>query len=938
MSDYTPQQFADKWARTDLKERASYQEHFMDLCRLVGYPTPAEMDPTGTFFTFEAGVKTTTGGQGYADVSYRGHFAIEYKGKGKYDTLDAAYQQLLKYRENLGNPPVLIVCDIEHWEIHTNFTGTESLVHRFRNSDIADVTQVRRWLDWMFNAPYEFNPERTTEEVTKEAAGVFGIIADHMRDVARLHGEPPNDTRIAHFLTKLVFCLFAEDVTLLPLTAAGRGIFTEIIHETREKPKDFRLYTRQLFEAMNRGGKVLLRDIPYFDGTLFADVEVGELSFEALNALEKACRLNWAAVEPSVFGTLFERSLDSTKRAQLGAHYTSRADILLIVEPVLMQPLCREWAAIQQEAQPIRDQYDQAFINGTRADVAHWTNELLALRDQMLDRLRTVTVLDPACGSGNFLYVSLQLLKDLEKEVILYPLWLDLDPREEPKVRPRQLFGIEIDPIAHDLTSIVVWIGYLQWLYNNGYHTTLRKEPILEPLNNIAQMDAILTFDADGNPVEPEWPSVDVIVSNPPFLGAKWMQRELGETYKTALWELYEGRVSGTADLVAYWFEKARAAIANKQAKRVGLLATNTIRQGGSAQTLQRVKETGDIFFAYVDHPWILEGAALRISLIGFDDGTETERGLNGSDVPQITADLTASIDLGGARPLTENTRLSFRGHERGGPFLIEAALAIKLLSERQNAQVVFPWYSGQDLTSRPRQEWVIDFGTRTEDEAQKFQTVFEYLRMEWQREITEAQKDDAKRVAISREKWWLHRRPATDLREAISGLSRFLITPLVSKFRLFVWLDIGTRPDTRLVAFAREDDYFLGVLHSELHEVWSLRLGAQHGGERPTYNNTTCFETFPFPWPPGQEPIGDPAYRAISAAAKQLHEERDAWLNPPGMSDKALQKRTLTNLYNALQVFRGEDSGKVVPEAGDFAPRLDCSVSALDGQKGRIE
>jgi type II restriction/modification system DNA methylase subunit YeeA len=294
-------------------------------------------------------------------------------------------------------------------------------------------------------------------------------------------------------------------------------------------------------------------------------VVVEELSAEALNALEKACQLDWSAIEPVIFGTLFERSLDPSKRAQLGAHYTSRDDILLIVEPVLMQPLRRAWEAIQAEAAPVREKYDAALKDGTRAAITRVANDLLALRERMLDQLRTVTVLDPACGSGNFLYVSLQLLKDLEKEVIHHPLWLDL-PLAIPEVHPRQLFGIEINPIAHDLASIVVWIGYIQWQQNNGYLSF--KEPILEPLHNIQQMDAILAFDNDGNPVEPEWPSVDVIVSNPPFLGAKWMQRELGETYKTGMWKLYEGRVSGTDDLVLYWFERARAAVESGAGRR----------------------------------------------------------------------------------------------------------------------------------------------------------------------------------------------------------------------------------------------------------------------------------------------------------------------------------------------------------------------------------
>ncbi len=557
---FSPQQFVDKWARTELKERASYQEHFMDLCRLVGHPTPAEKDPTGEFFTFEAGVKKTGGEQGYADVWYRGHFAIEYKGKGKHPTLDAAYAQLQQYRENLENPPLLIVCDIEHWEIHTNFTGTAPNVEKFTNADIATSNRVRRMLHWLFDDPNQFHPGRTVEQVTTEAAEVFRIIADNMR---AWEAAPQ---RIAHFLTKLVFCLFAEDIGLLPTTTSGRGVFSEILAETRERPNDFKPYAEGLFAAMQEGGSVLLRKIPWFNGGLFEDVAVEDLSAEALSALDRASRLDWSAIEPSIFGTLFERSLDPSKRAQLGAHYTSSDDIKLIVEPVLMAPLRREWAAIQAEAAPLRERYDAALQTSTRAAQARLASQLNALREKMLSRLRSVTVLDPACGSGNFLYVALQRLKDLEKEVITSPLFANLT-LAYPEVHPRQLYGIEKNEIAHDLASIVVWIGYLQWLDNNGYTGLFKREPILEPIDNIHQMDAILAYDADGNPVEPEWPDADVIVSNPPFLGGSRILSELGEAYQADLWRLYEGRVPGAADLVTYWFERARAYVGSGKVK-----------------------------------------------------------------------------------------------------------------------------------------------------------------------------------------------------------------------------------------------------------------------------------------------------------------------------------------------------------------------------------
>ncbi|NLX11969.1 MAG: N-6 DNA methylase [Chloroflexi bacterium] len=927
MSSYTPQQFADEWERTELKERASAQSHFEAVCRMVGHPLPHEFDPKGERFTYEYSLQKTGGGQGYADVWFRDHFAIEYKGKGKYKSLDEAYQQLLRYRENLGNPPLLIVCDIEHWEIHTNFTGTEKKVHRFTNRDIGTSQRVQRMLHQMFYEPYAFHPDRTAEQVTADAATVFKDIAENMR---AWEAAPE---RIAHFLTKLVFCLFAEDVGLLPVGMSGRGLFSEILSQSHRQPSNFVLYARQLFEAMAEGGNVLLRDVRWFDGRLFEDVQVEELSAEALAALERACKLDWSAVEPAIFGTLFERSLDPSKRAQLGAHYTSRDDILLIVEPVLMQPLRREWDALKAEAEPVRAQYDAALNGGTRATITRYENQLQALREKMLHRLRTVTVLDPACGSGNFLYVALQLLKDLEKEVIHHPLFDGL-PLPFPEVHPRQLYGIEINPIAHDLASIVVWIGYIQWQQNNGYLSF--KEPILEPLDNIRQMDAILAYDADGNPVEPEWPEVDVIVSNPPFLGAKKMIRELGEEYVAHIRGVYEGRLPGFSDLVTFWFERARTQLEQGKVKRVGLLATNSLGMGTNLPVLKKIKDTGDIFMAWSDRPWVLDGAAVRVAMVGFDNGEESIRFLDGAPVEKINPDLSATVDITQAHVLLENGNLSFIGVQKSGLFDMSEELARKMIatpnaSGLRNSDVIKPYYNAIDVVRRPRHEWIIDFGPDMAiEDAADFELPFEHVRTHVY-PVRETVRRDA-----HRRRWWIHGDARPGMRAGIERLSRYIATPLVSKHRVFVWLEKKVLPSNLLVVITRDDDYFFGVLHSKIHEVWALRMGTSLE-DRPRYTPTTTFETFPFPWPPGQEPSEHAAYQAISAAAKSLHEERAAWLNPPGVSERALADRTLTNLYNALAVFRGDPpaNGKQHPKipaaAGDFAPRLADLHAALD-------
>ncbi len=905
----SPQEFVSKWAGTPLGEQQIAQAHFLDVCRLVGVELPAAgLTEAGERFVFEPLLKKSGGGHGFADVYYENHFAIEYKSPDKYKDLGAAYQQLLQYRIALKNPPLLIVTDINTWEIHTNFPNSAEKVYRFQHQDIGSP-EARRWLEAMFHAPQRLHPNRNTEQVTKEAAASFKTIADNMRE----WGEAPQ--RIAYFLTKLVFCLFAEDIGLLPsLRGSGTGIFSDIIAVSKGKPEVFRRHLQNLFLEMNRGGTFFGEDIRYFNGTLFNVVAVEALSPEAIASLEEAAKLDWAAIEPSIFGTLFERSLDPSKRAQLGAHYTAREDILLIIEPVLMQPLRYHWDTAQLEAAPLRERYDRAQTGRARANAE---KALLTLRDGMLRRIRETKVLDPACGSGNFLYVALQRLMELEQEVIQHPLWAGFT-LPLPEVHPRQLYGIEINPIAQALASIVVWIGYIQWRANNGYRGHF-KEPILEELaGNIVCRDAILPG--------ADWPAVDVIVGNPPFLGAKKQRIELGDDYVDRLREHYEGRIPAFIDLACYWFEAAREQIKKGRAKRAGLLATNSIRDGASRQILERIKESGDIFMAWSDREWMLDGAAVRISMVGFDDGDEDRKTLDGLPVSAIHSNLTSELDITQATKLDENRGISFIGVQKGGAFdFVEETAKIMLRKNNpegfNNADVVVPVVNGRHIVSGSRNRWIIDFNEMSYGEASNYKLPMEYIKMNVK--LKRIKNNDRR----SREKWWLHQRPRPEMRNAFkdANLSRFICTPLTAKHRVYVWLGSRVLCDSTTVAIARDDDYFFGVLHSRIHEIWSLRTGSTLGPAR-RYTPTTTFETFPFPWAPGQEDRAHPAYARISAAAKQLDAERSAWLGAAAHKD-----RTLTNLYNTLQVFRGAARMRTKPAAADFAPRLDFLHHALD-------
>ena len=383
------------------------------------------------------------------------------------------------------------------------------------------------------------------------------------------------------------------------------------------------------------------------------------------------------------------------------------------------------------------------------------------------DKIATIQVLDPACGSGNFLYVALRLLLDLQNEVINLSDQLGAG-RFFISVSPSQLHGIEINEYAHELAQITIWIGYIQWLVDNGYG--LPAEPILKPMQTILQMDAILAHDEAGNAVEPAWPKADVIIGNPPFLGDKKMRAELGDQYVEELRTLYNDRIPGGADLVTYWFEKARANIQSGEAKRAGLLATNSIRSGANREVLERIKSSGDIFMAWSDRSWILDGAAVRVSMVCFDNGTEKARNLDGVQQTAINADLTSHVDVTVAKELPENNGLCFLGMMKAGPFDIDSNTARTMLSApinpngRSNSDVIKHRLGGQDVVQVTRDVWIIDFNEMSMQEASCYEAPFEYVK-KYVKPLRDVNRDN-----LLRTKWWLLGRSRPELRSMLTG------------------------------------------------------------------------------------------------------------------------------------------------------------------------
>ena len=1038
----SPQDFIAKWGAPDgvpgpafaLNEEQGAQSHFLDLCELLDVPKPGSAKD----YLFEEKGAVIGGRTGYADVFMRGVFVWENKAPG--GNLDAAFRQLLAYSFAMSSPPILVVSDRLTIRIHTQFTGHPTQTHLIRLEEL-DQPDKLALLRRIWNEPESFKPRETSRDITEAAARNFADLAKSLQSRPTGSVEAAQDSRsrakqVAHFLTQCLFCFFAEDVGLLP----GR-MFERLVKNKQIPPERLTQGLTELFATMGKGGLYGVDDIPRFNGNLFMTIDVPQLSTVDVAELRKAASLNWSAIDVSIIGTLFERGLDPDKRSQLGAHYTDTATIDRLIDPVLRRPLLEKWELIAQEMRRLmaksklrrRAAYTagRRYFKATAGDASFQKTE--AIFHDWLESLKTYRVLDPACGSGNFLYLGLKCLKDIELKSHLEAAALGLDRQNDLVTGPHNVLGIELNEYAAELARVTVWIGELQWRTAHGYE--FKTNPVLESLDHIECRDALLSFAAPGveatqesgvrsefmrdaspkaatvvrnsaltpvsgaagamQAIEATWPKANVVIGNPPFLGDKKMRSELGDAYTETLRKTYQGRVPGGADLVCYWFEKARAAIESNGLLAAGLVATNVITRGANRNVLDRISKTTQIFEVWDDQPWVNEGATLRVSLVCFGSASQSPQ-LNGSEVIRIYPDLKAQgvgadvVDLTAVSRLTENVDATYFGLCLAGSFKIPSTVAANWLRQpnphsQPNSSVLKPIYNGSDITGRWCGNWVIDFGARMpENDAAMFELPFQYI-------TQHVLPDRVKNNRSSRAKyWWRHGEARPGLREQLSNLSRYIATVETAKHRFFVFFPVSVAPEHSLIVIPRSDDVSLGLLESRFHFVWTMRMGSPYGSH-PTarrYNASRTFETFPFPSgltpadtahqqteqveggaliparlsddqqpeagvvrmsgpiskseayeAPASEPAPPSEHQRkgstrdvaikIAMAAKKLNDLREAWLNPrewthkvpevtplgmsqspypdrvepkPGISQddlKALQKRTLTNLYN---------------------------------------
>ena len=659
--------FIDRWKGTTGTEKANYQLFLSELCTLLELPTPdpASKDNSENAYTFErrVDIQNPDGSEnrGFIDLYKRGAFVLEAKQTGKgletkgWDkAMQAAYNQADQYVRALpakeGRPAFILVTDVGRTlALYSEFSRSGGTYVPFpdpRNYRIKleDLRQpdIQQRLKALWEAPDTLDPSQYAARVTREVSGKLATLAK------TLEADGYEVDRVAHFLKRCLFTMFSEDVELLP-----KGSFTTFLERMKATPEHFTDAIGSLWESMNSGGfsGVLTAKIMRFNGGLFKGIDPIPLNAEQIQLLIDAAKADWRFVEPAIFGRLLERALDPRERHKLGAHYTPRAYVERLVMPTLIEPLRREWATAQVVA--------EAHNQKGKTDKA-----LESLR-AFHHKLCQIRVLDPACGSANFLYVALEHMKRLEGEVL--NLISDLSGGQDSldaeglTVSPQQFLGMEINPRAAAIAEIVLWIGYLQWHYR--IHGSLDlPEPILKDFHNIEERDALIEYDSkdllldehgekvtvwDGismkkspatgelipdesgrtdvyryhNPKCAEWPQADYIVGNPPFIGASTMRRALGDGYVDAVRQVFKGTVPESADFVMYWWHIAAEAVRTGNAQQFGFITTNSLRQTFNRRVLEPhlsdAKKPLSLTFAIPDHPWVdgNDGAAVRIAM-----------------------------------------------------------------------------------------------------------------------------------------------------------------------------------------------------------------------------------------------------------------------------------------------------------------------------------
>ena len=991
------EQFIAQWRDTGGSELANTQSFINGLCRLIGVEPPrgSRTDDAQNDYVFERRVFQDNGDGtvsfGRIDCYKRGAFILEAKQGSEADRAAAergeddldlfgqtasarlkrgtarrgtpgwakamvqAKGQAERYAKALptdhGWPPFLLVADIGYCiEVYADFSGTGKSYAQFPDrsryrimlDDLRDA-EVRERLAAIWDAPASLDPAARAARVTRDIADLLATVA------RRLEKRGHTAERTSSFLMRLLFTMFAEDSGLIPEKS-----FTNLLKAQRSAPQHLEHQLTALWAAMDAGEFSPALGVPLrkFNGYLFKDRTAIPVDAEELEVLIQAAEHRWTEVEPAIFGTLLERALNPKERAKLGAHYTPRAYVERLVGPTIIEPLRADWAGVRVAATEL---IDQGKVNEARRTVEAFHGKLASTK-----------VLDPACGTGNFLYVAMARMKELEGEVL--DLLADLGDTQYLNdlsggtITPENFLGIEINPRAAAIAQLVLWIGYLQWHFRVNGADRPPPEPILRDIRTIENRDALIEWeervlerDASGAPVTrwdgetmkphpvtgkpvPDetvrlevyryvspraaaWPKADFIIGNPPFIGAKYLRERLGDDYFEALFRTTD--VPESADFVMHWWSKAAGKVESGESRRFGLVTTNSISQTFSRRVVANhvdAKGLLRLVFVIADHPWVDEkdGAAVRIAMtvgakgdvegrlfeIVDESGAPEKIEFNGR-FGHISSDLELGLGIIEAQPLKSNKGLASRGVPLFGRGFVIGQELVDHLNARTSANardIVVPFLNGRDVMQRPRGLSVLDtYGLKEEQLRTEYPNAYQHLLVNVRPER------EQNRRGRRAERWWLHGEPVELMRAGREQIPRIIITAATSKHRVFSFLNRATLADDALVCVALEEAWYLAVVSSRFHLCWAREAGGTLE-DRERYNNSTCFDPFPFP------------AEAPALLIEKIQAEAEAL--------DALRKRviaghadlTLTKLYNVLEALR---EGRVLtPQERDIHDR----------------
>ena len=742
-------ELAARWAAARPAERANFQTYLIELCEALEVERPR---PSGSDYEFEFAVKVVNrdGSEttNFIDLYKKAHFLIEAKDQGSSDTdtilLRKAYGQARTYAAALDTspPPYLMILDVGRtlfiWDRWHFGYGGFSAATKVNLATLSDNLEAIALLRDIFERPQDRNPNIRGTAVTKEIASQLAELA------ASLESRGYGQERIARFLIRCVFTMFAEDTGLIP----DSPFSTAVIDIGLKDPADFSVALADMWRAMDEGSRFGLKKFLRFNGHFFRHQEVLPLTKDDLLILKRASEAMWESVEPSIMGTLLVRALDPFERHRLGAEFTPREFVERVVRPTVEEPIRERWTAVQAEVLQLRN--SAGLADRTRRERERQALERLR---EFHDWLRALRFLDPACGSGNFLYVTLAIVKQVELELLRAIEEITGAPElAVQEVGPWQFFGVEVKLWAREIAELSLWIGYHQWWRRTHGHI-LPPEPVLRDTGTLEHRDAVLAWERvverpdqarpDPTPrlrhqttgetvpdpsasiqyleyqgaVPAEWPTADFIVGNPPYLGRGRIREALGDGYVDALRAAYPG-VPDNADYVMYWWYRAAQEVASGRTTRAGLITTNTITQRHNREVIETALTDGAaVIWAVADHPWVDEadGAAVRVamtvigkptsvaSLVRVDESAQVTSELKAA---RLNSDLTVHADVSRAssEPLLANKGLSSQGFTLVGEgFRLTGEEGAELLTDPANAGIVRPIVNGKDLTSRVR-------------------------------------------------------------------------------------------------------------------------------------------------------------------------------------------------------------------------------------------